>query len=180
MLQMVHKEGGFEFCSHNPRGHKKEQSYAPTLCFTILVVQKEFEVRNISHITGPNTFAVLTDANIMEAVDKLVGKRNGSGGEYNWNTSTHFREDAQWIQHTSLEKGVTQGTLSRNPKAKHGQLGPLLTQPSYRQPALATPLQKLNQHHLQDAKGKQNRTLCSLSYKSHLLSQYSTNHLQEQ
>lgn len=43
-LAMVHKEGGFEFCSHSPRGHKKEQNYEPTFCFMIPVVQKEFEM----------------------------------------------------------------------------------------------------------------------------------------
>lgn len=75
-------------------------------------------------------------------------------------------------------RGPIPGTLTRNHKAKFGQLGPVLIQSPYRQPALVTPLEKLNTTK-QDTKAKQNRTPCPLSDKSHLLLRYSINLLQE-
>lgn len=36
--------------------------------------RKSLKCISIGHVTGPNTFVVLTDAHITEAVDKLVGQ----------------------------------------------------------------------------------------------------------
>jgi len=100
---------------------------------------------NIHHTTGPKTFVVLTDANAVEAADRLVGKWNSSGEEYNecYNTfQGRCSMDITYILRKS--RGLIQVTLSKNHKAKYGQWGPVLIQPSYGQPALARSLQKLN------------------------------------